>query len=93
VASGVGDETPIHRIRDASLQRSDSFLVRLAFVESLVVVDPSWRVVADLGDGGGVDRVVQRAVPASRQAMADVAARRHLDGCGGYPLEVWRLPL
>ena len=37
---------------------------------------------ADLGDRRDMDRMVQLAVPASRQAMHDPAARAQLDRCG-----------
>ena len=63
VALGVGDETPVDGVGDAPFQRSECFFVGLAFVEFLVVVDAAWCLVADLGDGGGVDRVVEDPVP------------------------------
>jgi len=57
--------------------RAERFLLRLALGELAVVVGAAGRVrVADLGDRRHVDRVVQLAVPAPRQAMHAVARSR-----------------
>ena len=55
----------IHGVRDAPLGCSRCFFDGFVVVQFAVAVVPAWRVVADLGDGGGVDAVVQPAVPSS----------------------------
>jgi hypothetical protein len=51
-------------VRDAAFECSEGFFVGFAFVDLAVVVDLARCLVADLGDGGRVDGVVQGAVPA-----------------------------
>src|SRR6516165_3376352 len=71
----------------ASLMRpneaAERLLVRLALSQLLVVVGPALAMfVADLGDRGHVDRVVEPAVAAQRQPVDLPAAGGHLDRGG-----------
>ncbi len=83
VRSGVGDESRVERVADATLQRPDRFFLRLAFGEFALVVAVAGRMgMADLGDRGHVDRVVQLPVPSPRQSVGEPPTRGHLDRCG-----------
>ena len=62
--AGVGDESLVDGVADVSLQRAERFFAGLAFGLLAEVVGAPGGVVADLGDGGHVDRVVQLAVTA-----------------------------
>ncbi len=66
----VGEETLVDDGGDSSFQRSEGFLLGLAFGLFLVLVDPAGGVVADLGDGGHVDGMVQHPVSSHRQTVA-----------------------
>jgi hypothetical protein len=59
---GVGDDGPVDRVGDVAFQRPDCFFGVLALGASAVVVLASGARVAQLGDGGDVDGVVQLAV-------------------------------
>jgi hypothetical protein len=65
----VGYQFPVDDVRDASFQRSEGFLLGFAFGLFLVVVDPAGGVLADLGDGGHVDGMVQHPVSSHRQPV------------------------
>src|SRR5918994_506347 len=54
----------LHGVADAPLEGSQRFLLGLPFGELALVVGPAGRVVADLGNGGHVDGVVQLAIAA-----------------------------
>jgi hypothetical protein len=69
----VGDQAPIHDVRDASFQRSEGFFFGFAFSEFLVEVAAAWCVEPDLGDGSHVDGVVQFPVATQRQPMPGLA--------------------
>ena len=77
---GVGDEVPPDDVAEPPLQRADRFAWRLAFGELAVVVAAAGAVaVADLGDRGDVQGVVESPVAASRQPVGDAAAGGELD--------------
>ncbi len=61
-AAGVSGEVAVDAVRDSSFQRPDRFFGGLAFGDLAVVVGPAFGVVAELGDGGDVDGVVEFAV-------------------------------
>ena len=65
----VGYQFPVDDVGDASFQRSEGFLLGFAFGLFLVVVDAAGGVVADLGDGGHVDGMVQHPVASHRQPV------------------------
>jgi hypothetical protein len=67
------------------LERSDRFFAAVAFGDLAVVVGaPGTVAMANLGDGGHVDGVVESTVAAPRQAehLAPPLSRGHLDRCG-----------
>lgn len=64
-----------HGIADASFQAAEPFSCALALTELAPVVGTARGVVADLGDGGDVDGVVEPAVPRPAQSMSVVVAR------------------
>ena len=61
----VGEELAVDRVADPSFQRAEGFFATFAFGLFAEVVGTSWCVVADLGDGGDVQRVVELPVPAA----------------------------
>src|SRR6266508_4314100 len=67
--AGVGDESLVNGVADVSLQRAHRFFAGLGLGLFAEVVDAPGCVVADLGDGGHVDRMVQLAVPARVQPV------------------------
>jgi hypothetical protein len=70
LGGGVRDESLVERVADAPLERTECFLLCLSLREFAVVVAASRRVrVTDLGDRSHVDRMVQLAIAAPRQAM------------------------
>jgi hypothetical protein len=80
---GVGDELAVDGVADVSFQRSECFAFGLGVGDLVVEVDAADAVlVAELGDGGRVDRRVQGAVPASRQTVHDPTTGGVLDRCG-----------
>ena len=60
----VSDEALIDGVADAALEGAQRFFAGLPFGLLAEVVGAPGRVVADLGDGGHVDGVVQLSVPA-----------------------------
>ena len=84
---GVGDEALVDGVADVSLECAHRFFAGLALGLLAEVVDASGCVVADLGDGGHVDRVVQLAVPAWVQPVPLASALTTLRlvrcRCGG----------
>ena len=60
----VGDEVAVDDIGDAAFQRPHRFLFGFAFGQFAVVVGAASAGVAELGDGGHVDGVVECAVAA-----------------------------
>ena len=71
-----------HRVADASLQRAERFLARLAFGELAVVVGAAGRGVRDLGDRDEMHRVVQFPVPTRVEPMTDARSARRFDRRG-----------
>ena len=61
-AAGVSDEVAVDPVRDSSFQGPDRFFRCFAFGDVAVVVGAAFGVVAELGDGGDVDGVVEFAV-------------------------------
>jgi len=81
----VDAQLPIDSVADAPLERADRFFAAVAFGDLAVVVGAAEAVtMADLGDGGHVDGVVESTVAAPRQAehLASPLSRGHLDRCG-----------
>jgi hypothetical protein len=82
-AGGAGLELLVDGVADLPLEGAQRFFAGLALGDLLVVVGAAVAVlVADLGDGGHVDGVVQAPVPAHRQAVDDPVAGGHLDRRG-----------
>src|SRR5215471_757319 len=80
---GVGQETGVDGIADPPLEGPERFFVRLTLGYFLVVAGAAVAVlVPDLGDRGHVDRVVDAAVAARRQAVDLAVPGGHL-GRGG----------
>ena len=80
---GVGLQAGEDGVADLPFQAAQGFFAGLAFGPFLVVVGAAGAVlVADLGDRGHVDRVVEAAVAAPGQPVDFPAARRYLDGGG-----------
>ena len=69
----------VHGVGDATLQRAQRFLLRLALVDLALVVGAARGVVTDLGDGDDVQRVVQLAVAAGVEPMPFLRSRRCFD--------------
>ena len=66
----VCGELLVDGVGDASFQRSEGFFSGFAFSLFPVVVDAALGVVADLGDRGHVDGMVQHPVSSHRQSVA-----------------------
>src|SRR4051794_28617511 len=80
---GVGEELSVDGVADVSLQRPQCFSFGLALGDFAFEVGATLAVfVAQLSDGGHMDRRVQRPVPSSRQSVCDPAAGGELDGRG-----------
>jgi hypothetical protein len=86
-APGIGPQPGEDGIADLAFQCAHGFFGSLAFSEFLVVAGTSPGVpVAELGDRGHVDRVVEAAVPAPAQpvdlalAGGDLVCREKRDG-------------
>jgi hypothetical protein len=63
--TGVGDDLSVHAVADSAFQRAGRFAFGLACRDFRVVVGAAFAVeVADLGDGGHVDCMVQHTVAA-----------------------------
>jgi hypothetical protein len=62
--SVVGEHAPVDHVGQLPLERPDGLEGLLALGEFAVVVVPAGAVVADLGDRGGVDDLVELAVAA-----------------------------
>ena len=82
-AGRVGPHLPVEGVADLAFERAQRLFGDLALGYLLVVVRAALGVpVADLGDRGHVDGVVQPPVPAQRQPVDDAAARGHFDRGG-----------
>ena len=82
-APGIGLEAGVDGVADLAFQRAQGFFAGLAFGQFLLVVGVALAVpVADLGDRGHVDGVVEPAVAAPGQPPDLAAAGGHLDGGG-----------
>ena len=82
-SAGVGLETGVDGVADLPLQRAQRLFRGLALGDLLVVIGAALAVpVADLGDRGHVDGVVQPAVSAPAQPVDLAAAGGHLDRRG-----------
>ena len=64
LAAGVGDESLVDDVADVPLQSAHCLFAGLALGLFACVVDAAGGLVADLGDGGHVDCVVELAVTA-----------------------------
>jgi len=79
----VGAELAEDRVADPPLQRATSFLGRLRIdVDLALVVGPPGGAVADLGDRGHVQGVVELSVASRVETVPHDLARRRLDGGG-----------
>ena len=80
--SGVEDELSVHGVADLALERAEGFFLGLALGDLSLEVDASdGRRIADLGNGGHAERVVELTVPALGDPVNDSAARSELDRC------------
>ena len=80
---GIGLQAGVDGVADLPLQRPHGLFRGLAFSQFLVVIGAALAVaVADLGDRGHVDGVVQPQVPAPGQPVNLTRAGGHLDGRG-----------
>jgi hypothetical protein len=91
-ATEVDLELAPHGVADATLQSAQRLLLGLPLGDLALVVGATWRVVADLGDRGQVEGVVQLAVTARVEPVAFAGTAGGFDGggavVGGEPL--WR---
>jgi hypothetical protein len=62
VVSGVGEKLPVDDVADAPLEGRQRFLLGLGFGQLACVVDAAGVIVGDLGEGCGVDGVVDLPV-------------------------------
>ena len=82
-AAGIGLQAGVDGVADLPLQRPHGLFRGLALSQFLLVIRAALAVaVADLGDRGHVDGVVQPPVPAPGQPVNLTAAGGHLDGRG-----------
>jgi hypothetical protein len=82
-AGGIGLQAPVEGVADLAFKGAQRLFGRLALGDLFVVVGAAVAVlVADLGDRGHVDGVVQAAVPAQRQPVNLPVAGGHLDRRG-----------
>ena len=79
---GVGAESLVERVADASFQAARRFLAGLPLGLFLQVLGAAGSVVADLTERGDVERVVELAVPVRVQTMPFLRSRRRFDGRG-----------
>jgi hypothetical protein len=80
---GIGLQAGEDGVADLSFQAAQGLFRGLALGQLLIVVSAALAVgVADLGDGGHVDGVVEPAVPAPGQPADLPVSRRHLDRGG-----------
>ena len=80
---GAGEEAGVDGVADLPLEGPERLFARLALGCFLVVVSAAVAVlVPDLGDRGHVDRVVDAAVAAQRQAAGLAVPGGHLDRGG-----------
>jgi hypothetical protein len=77
-------------VADAALQGAQRLLVRLPLGDLALVVGPAGRVVADLGDGGQVEGMVELVVAARVESVASAGSAGGFDGGGAV---VGREPL
>jgi hypothetical protein len=73
--SGVGNESAVDRVADASLQRAECFFAGLAFVDLAEEVRAARSGVRHLGDRGDMQRVVQLTVPTGVQPVTHTRPR------------------
>ena len=74
MSARVGSELPVDHVRDPSFQCSDGFFAGFAFCEFLLVVVAALTGVAELGDRGDMEDVVEFAVPPRVEPMPMVVA-------------------
>src|SRR5947207_4663614 len=80
---GVVLQAGVDGVADAALEAAERFFAGLALGQLAVEVGAAFAVlVADLGDRGHVDGVIDAPVPAPRQPAGPAVPRRHLDGRG-----------
>jgi hypothetical protein len=82
-ASRVGEESSVDGVAHVPFQRAERFLVGLAFGDLAIEVGAALGMrLAELADCDHVDRMVESAVPATRQSVHDPTGRGELDRCG-----------
>jgi hypothetical protein len=81
-AGRVDEELAVDGVADASLQRAQRFFVAVALGAFAEVVVTSGGVVADLGDSGEMDRMVELAVAAVIEPVARSRPRRRVQRRG-----------
>ena len=73
-ASRVRDELSVDGVAHVTFERAERFFVGLAFADASIEVGAAFGVrLAELADRDHVDRVVESAVPATRQSVHDSA--------------------
>ena len=80
--SGVGEKLPVDDVADAPLEGPERFLLRLGFGQLACVVEVAGVIVGDLGEGRGVDGVVDLPVASGVEPVAGLGARGGFDGGG-----------
>jgi hypothetical protein len=75
VVSGVGEKLPVDDVADAPLEGPQRFLLRLALGQLACVADPAGVIVGDLGEGCGVDGVVELPVASGVEPVAGLGTR------------------
>ena len=81
-AGGVGEEGAVDGCGELSFERSEGFVAAVAGVASALVVVASGAGADGLGVGGEVDGVVELAVAAPGESVADDVATAGFDRCG-----------
>jgi hypothetical protein len=80
--SGVGSQSLVDRVVDASLQATHRFFAGLPFGLLVEVVGAAGRVVTDLTERRDVQRVIELTVPVGVNAVPNAGTRRGFDRRG-----------
>jgi len=84
--SGVGEKLPVDDVADAPLEGAERFLLRLGLGQLALVVDAAGVIVGDLGEGCGVDGVVDLPVASGVEPVAGLGTRGRFGGA----VPLWR---
>src|SRR5436190_1437011 len=75
LVAGVADQLPVDDVADASFEGAQGFFGGVALGLFALVVEAPGGVVSDLGDGGGVESVVELTIPSGVETVAGGGAR------------------